>query len=208
MFLLFDLETTGLPLRSAKTTRTSFSYENTHAYDSARVVSISWMVLSDAPIFKPLGHQYFIIRPNGYSIPVESIRFHGITPTHADTCGHSFDDVMAVFEEDVKRCTVLVSHNIEFDLNVLCAELYRDHSKYADLLSKLSTGMQPFCTMRVGQKVMGVSKYPRLQQLYEFFYPESELTGAHNAYYDTLHCYLCFKQLWLGTHSQHQLVDT
>lgn len=198
MYLLFDLETTGLPRRGSKSY--SASYKDSTAYDSCRIVSISWMIIGSRPDYKPLGHQYFIVRPDDFDIPEESVRFHGITPEHARVCGHSFDTILPIFERDLIQCNVLVSHNAEFDVQVLKAELHRrgehgeEHGKYAELLNCIHS-KRVFCTMLEGQKAMGASKYPRLEFLFKYFYPEETLSEAHNAYYDTLHCYLCFKKL-------------
>lgn len=196
MYLVFDLETTGLPRRGP--------YTDTASYDSCRIVSISWMLTGSRPDYTPLAHQYFIVRPEGFDIPEASVRFHGITPEHARICGHSFDTVMAIFEKDLAQCNALVSHNAEFDVNVLKAELHRrcggeEQGKYASLLACMHA-KRIFCTMQEGKKAMLIMKYPRLEELFKYLYPEDTLSEAHNAYYDTLHCYLCFKKLKVVKH--------
>ena len=108
--LLFDTETTGLPRR-----------RNVSALDSPDVwpdlVSISWIVHTNG-VNAPERHTY-IIRPDGWTIPEESIRIHGITNERARAEGHPLAEVLSYFRRDLVTSQHVIAHNMEFDKNVI-----------------------------------------------------------------------------------------
>jgi DNA polymerase III epsilon subunit-like protein len=180
--LTFDTETTGLPLRR------SFpgipAYADLEAFKSCRMVSISWICEApDRPI-------YYIVKPDGFLSTPASIAIHGITHEKAMEVGVPFDDIMAHFFSDLRRANVgrIVAHNLEFDMNVLRSELLRRGME--ERLIELGR-LQQFCTMLEGQRRMGVRKWPKLAELYKYLTQE-EITNAHNALYDTMHCHRCY----------------
>jgi DNA polymerase III epsilon subunit-like protein len=117
MILFFDVETTGLPTR-----------RNAHYSDLAvwpRIVSVSW-ALFRGPDSKAV-HRHAIIRPNGYIIPEESTRIHGITTDRAIREGPPIQAVLASLLQDVgiQRPQLAVAHNMNFDRPILLAEFLR-----------------------------------------------------------------------------------
>ena len=109
--LLFDTETTGLPRR-----------RNVSALESADIwpdmVSISWIVHTNNSSQSVQRHTY-VIRPDGWTIPDESIRIHGITNERARAEGRPLAEVMALFRNDVIGASHIIAHNMEFDKNVI-----------------------------------------------------------------------------------------
>eukprot|EP00798_Chlamydomonas_sp_ICE-L_P009114 gene9114-16236_t len=85
---VFDLETTGLPLRRKETT-----YRDLDVYDSARIVSIAWRMIN-TETNEELANNYYIIKPDAFVIPEDSIKIHGITNERALDEGFSLTHVI------------------------------------------------------------------------------------------------------------------
>ena len=51
-----------------------------------------------------------------------------------------------------------------------------------------------YCTMFGAQAKMGVRKWPKLTEAYKYFYGD-DITNAHDAEFDTLHCYKVYLKL-------------
>lgn len=206
MHFVLDLETTGLPLR-CKTTRKFFNYRWSSKYDTARVVSISWIVLNKH--YQEQQQQYFVIRPKGFSIPPESTRIHNINDDFAKTSGVEFSQVHDDLMNAISNCNQIVSHNLDFDLNVLLSEVYR-YDKNSPLITKLLS-MNRYCTMIQGMKMTKRNKFPKLSELYKACF-DKEITNAHHALFDTIHCCECFKMMASQNQNQneneHPLEDT
>lgn len=190
---IFDTETSGLPVRSGYTFP---CYKNLEAYDSARIVSISWIVSQN---HKPIAQAYYIVKPVGFVIGEESIQIHGISNEKALAEGL---DIVRIFKElraALEMCHNIVAHNVKFDVSVLKSELYRcivstgdvDCKAMFEVLDKLNT----ICTMNKGKEIMGTRKYPKLAELYKYIYNQ-DIQNAHNAQYDTYYCYQCFKHMF------------
>ena len=65
--LIFDTETTGLPKNRQPAERGPDNWPH--------IVSISWIVL-DTDTNKEVKRRSYIIQPNGWHIPEESVRIH------------------------------------------------------------------------------------------------------------------------------------
>ena len=180
--LVFDTETTGLPKRS----RFGYDYQNLDDFKQARIVSISWIVT-----YPQKKQRYYIIAPENFVISPESIAIHGITQDIALEQGVAFDDVMDEFMHDLAQVSVVVAHNLEFDINVLKSEFYRRH-RMADIATL--DGKQTFCTMMKAKEMFKLVKRPRLAELHHQFFGGS-IANAHNAMYDTQYCYECYMKL-------------
>jgi DNA polymerase III epsilon subunit-like protein len=184
---IFDTETTGLPVRGA-------SYKDIDKYDSARIVSISWIVSRN---HQPVTQAYYIIKPDGYRISEASIKIHGITNEEAHRDGVPLRTVIELLMEVIPQCHNIVAHNAEFDMNILRSELFRYMKTIggaSELLDKLNT-MNVICTMHKGKEVMNMKRFPKLSALYSYLYNE-EMQNAHNAQADTYYCYKCYKSMF------------
>src|SRR6185436_11604780 len=86
---------------------------------------------------------------------------------------------------DVDLTSVLIGHNIEFDVNILGAEFIRHGLATEKLLAatKLDTGIVSieFCQLQGG--VGGKLKMPRLEELHEKLFGKG-FGDAHDASYD------------------------
>lgn len=183
MNFFFDVETTGLPRRGYN------GYQDIQAFDSARLLSISWILVHNN---KPIEQSYFLVRPESFEISEDSIKIHGITRKLAMEIGLSMETVLKMVWEAITRSRTLIAHNINFDISILLSEFYRAGMEDA---IKCVNEKAHVCTMRKGKDFMGVKKFPKLSELYQYLFHE-ELSNAHDAQYDTLHCYKCYSKMF------------
>lgn len=107
--IFLDTETTGLPRNKLKD-----ALEEKGNWPD--IVSFCWMVYDGRERVKKEVH---LIRPDGYRIPPESTRIHGISQERAEQEGKPLMDVMRVFLQDVTGAHLIIAHNLEFDRNVI-----------------------------------------------------------------------------------------
>ena len=183
---IFDVETTGLP-RGRNTT-----YNDLQAYDAARIVSIAWRLV-DVDGNEELKSRYYIVKPDGFEIPEDAVRIHGITTEQAMLEGVSMRDVIDDMTPDIEQCTELVAHNIRFDINVLRSELVR--LKNTTLIDTTFTKTL-FCTMLEARSRGVVQKFTKLTDLYTKLFPDEDACdNAHNAFFDVQYCYKIYTYL-------------
>lgn len=186
MEFFFDTETTGFPERSGNRLPPPKSLDK---YDSARIVSISWIVTRQQRV---VSQAYYVVRPDGFVVPPESTAIHGITHEEAMSTGCPIATVFDTLKEALDGVATMVAHNIDFDIRVLTSELIRAGRE--DLVS-LVDGMHHVCTMKKGREVTKKRAYPKLADLYRALYGE-EMEGAHNAQYDTYYCFKCYTKMF------------
>ena len=179
--LVFDTETTGLPADSSLSV-----YQSPDNWP--HIVSISWAVIDSKTNTVVKSHSY-IVRPEKWTIPIESSNIHGITHVQALEFGIPLRDVIEAFSGE--QCDVMVAHNLKFDLNVVLNAIIWD----LNMPNFKGFAKRKFCTMEVGRVMCKLPgrygyKYPKLKELYQHVVghpPKPE--QLHNALFDTL--YLC-----------------
>lgn len=188
--LIIDLETTGLPetLGFCK----FYPYTDIKKYDNARIVQLAMSLYNDTIIENKYN---YIIKPSDFTI--NNSNFHGITNDIANNDGIEFSDIIDLFNKIIDNITLVVGHNILFDINVLASEVYR----YGDYkLAKKIIDIPKYCTMKHGKEITNISlggrlKYPKLTELCTSL--GIELKKAHDAFYDmeaTTECYFKMQQ--------------
>ena len=188
MNLFFDTETTGLPPKNAKWSVDYMSFPH--------IVQLSWKC-SD----KDVVHDY-IIKPDGYEIPVEATNIHGISTEKALKEGIFLKDVLDKFLKDCEDAIKVVGHNTYFDTSIIKANVLRitqeintiervieaiHKSKRIDTMMKTIK----FCSMK--QRKGNRLKYPTLLELHNKLFNCS--FDAHNAKEDVLATERCFNEL-------------
>jgi DNA polymerase-3 subunit alpha len=191
MYLIFDTETTGLPIFNKTGLYRFPSYRHLNKYNTSRIVSISWIVANEK--CEKLKQAYHIIRPLDFTIDNNSkaVEIHGITAEMANEQGISWHTMYDEFINDLVQCDTIVAHNIQFDISIMLSEMHRYNKDFgiSTLLNK-----QRLCTMKMGKIAMKQTRVPKLSVLYEFLYNEP-IQNAHDASYDTLHCYKCLVRM-------------
>lgn len=136
-----------------------------------------------------------IIRPDGWVIPDEVVRIHGITTERAEVCGIDLHVAMAVFNNLSKLCGTRVAHNIEFDDLIINASYHRIGREWGN-------NQLGHCTMKTMTdycKIPGYNggfKWPKLAEAYKFC-TGKEPEKSHDALADVLQCIEVYKW-WLN----------
>ena len=174
MYLIFDTETTGLPHNKTAPVEDLDNWP--------RLVQIAWQLHDNKGALVSTGNH--IVKPEGFTIPFNAEKVHGISTDRALEVGEDLAQVLDIFSEDVKKAEVLIGHNIEFDNNIIGAEYLR--CQKGNLLKDAknidtSTETVEFCQLRGG--IGGRLKQPKLIELYEKLFGEG-FGDAHDAAYD------------------------
>ena len=175
---IFDTETTGLPRKKVSAL--------VQAENWPHIVSISWIVM-ESDTNEILEKKTYIIKPNGWIIPEDSIKIHGITQDFAEKYGADLVDVMN--EVLQLKFDMMIAHNLVFDDNVLTNAIKWDagHSEFPGFSCLKG------CTMNLGrslcklpQKNTKLLKNPKLSELYEHVFHEKPIISQlHGSAYDT-----------------------
>jgi DNA polymerase-3 subunit alpha len=175
MYLIFDTETTGVPHNKTAPI--------TDLDNWPRVVQLAWQFHDRNG--KLLSQYSALIRPEGFDIPFKAEQIHGISTRRATEEGKPIAEVLGQFQADLDKTSVLIGHNIEFDVNILGAELIRAGLPTDSLLAatKLDTGIvsTDFCQLSGGPG--GKLKMPRLSELHQKLFGK-DFVDAHDASYD------------------------
>ena len=115
MYLIFDTETTGLPK--------SWNAPITDTDNWPRCIQIAWQ-LHDA-LGNVVEHNDFLIQPDGFNIPYDAERIHGISTDLAEEQGIQLKEGLALFNEALGKTTFIVGQNLNFDLNIMGCEFHR-----------------------------------------------------------------------------------
>ena len=183
VYLFFDTETTGLP----RNWKAPVSDTN----NWPRIVQIAW-ILSSQENGRIESNDY-IIKPEGYEIPEESSRVHGISTQKAHAEGVDLLEVLNKFNLVMQKSSCLVAHNMNFDEKVLGAEFLRKGIEN-DFFEK-----RRLCTMEKSTQYCKLPgrygyKWPSLSELHNILF-EKDFEDAHNAAGDINATESCFWKL-------------
>ena len=186
MFLIFDTETTGLPK--------NFKAPVTDTDNWPRCIQIAWQLhAADGSLIE---HNNYLIQPDGFDIPFQSEKIHGISTELAKEKGSQLKEVLDKFQQVLAKSTFIVGQNIRFDLNIMGCEFYRLKLKN----NLLDLPVLDTCTEKTAQlcKITGGRygkfKLPTLTELHEFLFNEP-FAEAHNATADVEATTRCFLEL-------------
>lgn len=168
-FVFIDTETTGLP-------RDEYASPS-EADKWPRVVQFSWIVAdSDKRV---ISRRDYIIKPEGFIIPRQAVKVHGIDTAKAQREGFPIRHVLDQYINDCRGVDYVVGYNINFDERVVDAELIRAG------LPLIMEDMSSICVMRhhgifanFGNGARDL--YPSLQDLYLQYFSRS-MANAHNS---------------------------
>ena len=119
MYLIFDTETTGLPKR--------WDAPVSDTENWPRCIQIAWQ-LHDA-MGNLLDRQDYLIQPDGFNIPYDAEKIHGISTELALEKGYPLAEILEKFKEALARTKFVVGQNVGFDINIMGAEFHRANLK-------------------------------------------------------------------------------
>ncbi|TGV02822.1 DNA polymerase III subunit alpha [Flavivirga rizhaonensis] len=197
MYLIFDTETTGLPKR--------WDAPITDTDNWPRCIQIAWQ-LHDA-MGNCIDHQDYLVQPEGFNIPYDAEKIHGISTELAQEEGIPLAEVLEKFNDALSKTKFVVGQNVKFDLNIMGAEFVRgDVSNPLQELPVLDTCTEhtaSLCQIPGGRG--GKFKLPTLTELHEFLF-KTPFAEAHNATADVEATTRCFFELVrLGEYTKEQL---
>jgi DNA polymerase III epsilon subunit-like protein len=176
MYLFFDTETTGL------------------SRNSDHVVQVAWILADEHGRVE--SEECHVIRPQGFSIPWQAAEIHGITTAIAEKLGKPLHYVLKQLSADAEMASVIVAHNLSFDLNILQNDYDHIHLPFP------FHGKTQVCTMRLSTtwcrlpKLNGGTgfKWPKLEELHYRLFGKA-FDNAHDALSDTRACMRCYFDL-------------
>jgi DNA polymerase-3 subunit epsilon len=186
MYLFFDTETTGLPK--------DWSAPESDVDNWPRMIQLAWAIYNIDGV--QLTKQCFIIKPDGFIIPDEAARVHGISTERAVKEGFMLGEVLTIFGANISAARKVVAHNISFDERVVGAEFIR-----TGLNNTLPGNGNRICTMKSSTEFAKIPsptgigyKWPNLHELHFKLFQDS-FEGAHDALNDVEACARCFFEL-------------
>ena len=186
MYIIFDTETTGLPR--------NWNAPITDTDNWPRAVQIAWQLHDDMGVL--LEQKDYLIKPEGYDIPYDAERIHGISTALAHELGADLKMVLAEFNIALSKAKFVVGQNVGFDVNILGSEFIRKEmdSPMAAMpvLDTCTEVTANLCLIPGGRG--GRWKLPTLTELHQklFGTPFGE---AHNATADVEATSRCFFEL-------------
>ncbi len=200
MFLIFDTETTGLPR--------DYNAPVSDLDNWPRAIQLAWQLHDERGRLVEVKN--YIIKPEGFTIPFNAQKIHGISTEKALAEGKDLAWVMAEFNLALEKTKFLVGHNVGFDIKVMGAEYLRSQAEnLLESFGKLDTmeSSTDFCAIPGGRS--GKFKFPNLQELHQKLFSEG-FDAAHNAAADveaTTRCFLELVRIGVFDQKQTQFSD-
>ena len=188
MYLIFDTETTGLPKR--------WNAPVTDVDNWPRCIQIAWQLHDD--MGRCVEHQDYLIRPDGFNIPYDAEKIHGISTELATEQGLPLHEVLELFNVALSKTTFVVGQNVGFDLNIMGCEFHRLQVQTSlnqlPVLDTCTEKTASMCQIPGGRG--GKFKLPTLTELHQFLF-HKPFGEAHNATADVEATTRCFLELIL-----------
>lgn len=186
LIMAYDTETTGLPDWKSPSNDPS----QPHIVQAAAI-------LIDEDTRKHVASFDQIVRPDGWEIPDEVAKVHGITTEHALDVGIPEWLLIEQMLEFSRVAAYRIAHNESFDMRIVRIGLKRFRD---DQVADEWKAQETECTARMSTPILKLPptermlaanrrhpKAPNLGEAYEFF-TGRKLEGAHSAMVDVLAC--------------------
>ena len=183
MNLFFDTETTGVPK--------NYKAPASDVKNWPRLVQLAWLLTDGGGA--EISHGEFIIKPDGFTIPAEAAKIHGITTEIAAKSGVDLKVALDAFVAEIEKASVLIAHNVQFDEKIIGAELIRlGYSNHVEAKPRK-------CTMHSSTDYCRLPgpygyKWPKLVELHQKLFREG-FEGEHRALADVRACARCYFEL-------------
>ncbi|WP_299430321.1 DNA polymerase III subunit alpha [uncultured Maribacter sp.] len=186
MYLIFDTETTGLPKR--------WNAPITDTDNWPRCIQIAWQIHDE--MGRLVESQDYLVKPEGFNIPYDAEKIHGISTELAAQNGISLAEVLEKFNIAMSKTKFIVGQNVGFDVNIMGAEFHRlgveNPLQELPVLDTCTEHTASLCQIPGGRG--GKFKLPTLTELHQFLFGEP-FGEAHNATADVEATTRCFLEL-------------
>jgi len=186
MFLIFDTETTGLPKR--------WNAPLTDSDNWPRCIQIAWQLHDKNGVL--LEHEDYLVQPEGFNIPYDAEKIHGISTELAEKKGIPLTEVIEKFQKALAKTNFIVGQNLGFDNNIMGAEFHRlgieNPLLNFPVLDTCTEITAQLCQLPGGRG--GKFKLPTLSELHTFLFSKP-FSEAHNATADVEATTRCFLEL-------------
>ena len=186
MYLIFDTETTGLPKKWGAPISDTDNWP--------RCIQIAWQLHDD--MGKLIEHQDYLVKPEGFNIPYDAERIHGISTELAEAEGISLAEVLEKFNIALGKAKFIVGQNLGFDINIMGCEFYRmgvaspmGEMPILDTCTEVTASLLKLPGGRGGK-----FKLPTLTELHSYLF-NVPFAEAHNATADVEATTRCFLEL-------------
>jgi DNA polymerase-3 subunit alpha len=186
MYLIFDTETTGLPKKWGAPISDTDNWP--------RCIQIAWQLHDD--MGKLVEHQDYLVKPEGFNIPYDAERIHGISTELAEAEGISLAEVLEKFNIALGKAKFIVGQNLGFDINIMGCEFYRmgvtspmGEMPILDTCTEVTASLLKLPGGRGGK-----FKLPTLTELHSYLF-NVPFAEAHNATADVEATTRCFLEL-------------
>ena len=185
MDIFFDTETTGLPK--------SWNASPSEVDNWPRIIQLAFIVYNrDRRSFLTYNQ---LIKPDGWEVPKEDFWVkNGFTQEKCEKKGVPIAQALSVFLKAYETCEVAVAHNMNFDFNVLAAEMIRAGVRSEKRLKKECTMIQGTDLMKIPSPKGKGFKYPKLEELHNFLFQKG-FEGAHDALNDVTATSKCYFEM-------------
>lgn len=162
MYIIFDTETTGLPR--------DWNAPITDTDNWPRCIQIAWQLHDD--MGRLIEAKDYLVKPEGFDIPYDAERIHGISTELAMAQGEDLNKVLDEFNVALSKAKFVVGQNVGFDVNIMGCEFYRQSvdSPMAEMpvLDTCTEITANLCKIPGGRG--GKFKLPTLTELHEFYF--------------------------------------
>jgi len=186
MYLIFDTETTGLPKRWAAPISDTDNWP--------RCIQIAWQLHDE--MGNLLDNQDYLVKPEGFNIPYDAERIHGISTELAEAKGIPLVEVLEKFNTALSKAKFIVGQNVGFDVNIMGCEFYRlgmtspmSSMPILDTCTEVTAALLKLPGGRGGK-----FKLPTLTELHGYLF-DIPFAEAHNATADVEATTRCFFEL-------------
>jgi DNA polymerase III epsilon subunit-like protein len=178
VYCIVDIETTGFPQM----------VNDKKIYPE--ILQVAWVLTnSKGTLLKKKS----FITDSDFFVKNMSSDFTNIDFEVARMVGFPINEIMSKFVEDLKISDFIVSHNTDFDIDILSNYFLVNFNTNPFSKKKI------ICTMKSSVDYCKIEsrygfKYPKLNELYEKLF-NYKISNSHNAEIDVLHTLKCFKKL-------------
>jgi DNA polymerase III subunit alpha len=168
--LVIDFETSGLPNTKGYKFGEYPKFNDLKRWSTCRAVELATSVCDEK--YNDISNSCWLINVgDDVQINPYAFQMHGISSDMIKENGLPFNDIAEEILKQLKQVNIIISHNTNFDINVLKSELFRINR--SDIIEEIDR-KRIICTMTITKPIMNIKtryglKSPNLGEMYEYF---------------------------------------